>query len=107
MKIKYDLDMPSFAIQHEIRMMINKIYKLLPLREEDQDWQKALYSIIEEISGLNFLLEDDFCNTFFTLLCKLEGLKILDKEEDFYIQRKTIFECLSMLGELEKNVCIR
>ena len=40
----------------------------------------------------------------FPLLCKLEGLFTLTKEEDFYEYRRTIFECLSLLQEIKKQL---
>ena len=42
--------------------------------------------------------------SFLILLCKLEGLKVLIEREGFNIYRRTIFECLSLLGEMSNNV---
>jgi hypothetical protein len=41
---------------------------------------------------------------FFPLLCKLEGLFILTERNDFQLFRRIIFECLSLLSELQ-NQC--
>ena len=44
---------------------------------------------------------------FFLILCKMEGLFSLSREEDMSIYRRVIFECLSLLNSLEQNVCFR
>ena len=38
----------------------------------------------------------------FLLLCKLEGLYIYTEENQFYEYRRTVFECLNIIGELIK-----
>ena len=38
----------------------------------------------------------------FPLLCKLEALLTLDQEDDFFMFRKTIFECLGLMNGLKK-----
>lgn len=73
----------------------NKIYKLLPLREEGLEWQKYLNTILIEISGLSELFLD--APKLITLLSKLEGLY---KLEDFLLYRRTIFECLNLIQEM-------
>ena len=42
---------------------------------------------------------------FFLILCKMEGLFSLNKNEDMTIYRRIIFECLGLLNTLEQNVC--
>ena len=39
----------------------------------------------------------------FPLLCKLEGLFTLTETKDFFLFRRTIFECLSLLSNLLKE----
>ena len=43
---------------------------------------------------------------FFPLLCKLEGLFTLDKDEDFFLFRRTIFDCLNLMNSLLKDCLI-
>lgn len=73
----------------------NKIYKLLPLREEGLDWEKFLDSILIELSGFNDLFENKI--NLIVVLSKLEGLR---KQEDFMTYRKVIFECLNSIDDL-------
>jgi hypothetical protein len=104
MVLKYNMEIDAAAICTNIKRLIGQVYKLLPNREENVDWQTPLTTIIEELSGMSRLLIGQQENLF-SLLCKLEGLYTLDKEEDFFSYRRTIFECLNLLsiikGEIE------
>lgn len=103
MEIKYGSIVDNSAISSNIQRLINQTYKLLPNREEGLDWKKPLETILEEFSGMDslFLKKQE---TLFSLLCKLEGLLKLDKEEDFQLYRRTIFECLSLMNQLKQDV---
>lgn len=90
------------AVAASFKKITNQIYKLLPNREEKSDWQTPLTTIIEELQGMNRLIDNH--ETFFALLCKLEGLFTLTNEEDFFLYRRTIFECLNLVGSIKKEV---
>ena len=68
--------------------LTNQIWKLIPMREHEEDWKKQLDTVIIEIAGLNeiFILEPQFLQ----ILTKLEGLKIVE-DLDFQVYRKTVF----------------
>ena len=72
-------------------------------REENIDWQTPLSTIIEELAGMSRLLDSQHENLF-SVLCKLEGLYLLTKEEDFFLYRRTIFECLNIMSLIKKGV---
>ena len=99
MILKYDTSISNKAIVTNLKRLTNQIYKLLPTREEALDWKKPLSTIIEEFSGMDELLLDHHV-VLFSLLCKLEGLFVLNDDEDFFIFRRTIFECLGLVSEL-------
>ena len=90
MVIKYNSEIETAAIVKNLDRLTNQIFKLLPNREEGGDWRTPLENIILELAGMDKLLLDHV--TLFSLLCKLEALLDLDKEEDFLLFRKTIFE---------------
>ena len=92
---KYGMELEKVDFDVYLTGMKNKIYKLLPLREESLEWGKYLTTILVELNGLDELL----CNRIYliSLLAKLEGLY---KLEDFMIYRRTIFECLNIIDEL-------
>lgn len=104
MKIKYGVIIDNNSISRNLKRLTNQIYKLLPEREEELDWRSPLNTIIVELAGMDRLLIDQH-DILFPLLCKLEGLLILTQPEDFYMFRRTIFECLSLMSNLKKNLC--
>lgn len=99
MKLSNGLNINTTAVKRNLKRLTNQIYKLLPSREEELNWQLPLDTIVEELSGMNILMED-YQITLFSLLCKLKGLTILTEDKDFGLYRRTIFECLGLMGEL-------
>lgn len=97
---KYDIDIQKKAIIKNLDRITNQIFKLLPNREEGQDWKTPLENLIIELGGMAELLEDQV--DLFSLLCKMQALFSLDAEEDFPSFRKVIFECLSLITEVKK-----
>jgi hypothetical protein len=55
MDIKYGSNIENDAIIVNLNRLTNQIYKLLPNREEGNDWGKPLAAIIEEFAGMNRL----------------------------------------------------
>jgi hypothetical protein len=101
MILKYGLDIDNEAIKVNLGRLTNQIYKLLPIREEGGDWRRPLETIMEELSGMDRLFFDRQPQLY-KLACKLEGLFTLEEEDNFMIYRGIIFECLGILGELQK-----
>lgn len=97
---KYDLQITPQVFEVSIKKNINLIYKLLPMREEGQDWTKPLETILEELVGMNRLLIG-LQPAMFPIICKLEGLFSLTENKDMSLFRRTIFECLSLLSKLD------
>ena len=69
------------------------------MREHGENWLKQLDTVTIEIAGLNEIFEGP---QFLQMLCKLEGLKT--QETEFELYRKTVFECISLLQELNRGV---
>ena len=103
MRLDNGAEIDNKAIVANFKKLTNQVYKLLPNREENIDWETPLSTIIEELSGMDKLLSN-YHETLFPLLCKLEGLYSLTKEEDFFFYRRTIFECLNLLSSLREEV---
>lgn len=80
-------------MQKNIMRLTNQLWKLIPMKEHEEDWQKQLDTVILEITGLNEILI--FTPSLLTLLSKLEGLKLIDIP--FVLYRKTVFEAISLL----------
>lgn len=92
------------AVHYSIKRLINQMYKLLPIREQGKDWEKPLETLIEEVNGMKKLIigQDQL---FLLLLCKMEGLFSLKDNKNMILYRRTVFECLNLLNNLEKHVC--
>lgn len=95
---KYGKEIENRNFNLYIDSLKNKTYKLLPLREENLQWEKHLETILIEISGFNSITLNQ--TKIISALSKLEALKDL---EDFQTYRKTIFESLNILEELKRG----
>ena len=105
MILKYNIKIQDNVISYRIQNLINQVYKLLPNRQEGLDWQKPLQTILEELAGMQRLMNCGYSEIFFPLLNKLEGLYSLVEDNDFLCYRRTIFECLGLMNELQKKIC--
>ena len=102
MGFKYDIDFDAEAIIKNIDRITDRIFKLLPSREEGGDWEAPLQNLVLEITGMKCLWIDQ--PRLFSLLCKLEALQTLTEDSDFLIFRKLIFECLGILSQIKKEL---
>ena len=106
MMLKYNIYIDNNVIVDRLQNLINQIYKLLPMREEGAEWEKPLDTILQQLAGMQRLMEGGFPEIFFPLLNKLQGLYSLIAEEEFLCYRRTIFECLGLMNDLkEKLLC--
>lgn len=105
MIIKYNINIDNYILCSSFKKIINQTYKLLPMREQGQEWTKPLETIIQELSGMKRLFMGQEKDLFFLILCKMEGLFCLDRAEDMNLYRRTIFECLRLLSTLRMEIC--
>lgn len=95
---KYNFDFSQDVIIKNITRLTNQLWKLIPMRENQEDWEKQLETVIIEIAGLGEIFNQT--PPFLQLLAKLEGIK--SQETDFAIYRRTVFECISLIQEIKK-----
>lgn len=88
---------PDNVIKSDVIRLTNQLWKLIPMRENAEDWLNHLKSLIVELAGLNELCSNAD-EKFLILLSKLKGLQIEDTT--FQVYRKTVFECISLLREM-------
>ena len=50
---KYGFDFDVEVISKNVQRLTNQLWKLIPMREHDEDWKKQLDTVIIEIEGLN------------------------------------------------------
>ncbi len=89
---------PKETIDQNTQRLINQLWKLIPMRENDEDWSTHLKIVTEEIKGLIEICGDK--SNGLILLSKLKGLA---STEDFIIYKKTIFKCINLLEQVMGN----
>jgi len=82
------------GMQKNVMRLTNQLWKLIPMKEHEEDWQKQLDTVILEITGLQEVLILN--SVLISLLSKLEGLKAME-DIPFTLYRKTVFEAISLL----------
>ena len=99
METKYQFEFPSEVIDRQITRLTNQLWKLIPMRENEENWEKQLNIVKIEIAGLNRI----FLQTpqFLQILAKLEGISEIENME-FSDYRRTVFEVISLLQQLKK-----
>jgi hypothetical protein len=92
---KYNINFPQETRDQDLKRLINQLWKLIPMKENDEDWLNHLNILIQEISGLVEIYKDK--PEGLILLSKLEGLtsSVCD---DFMLYRKTVFRCIDLLA---------
>jgi len=93
---KYSFEIPRESLQSDVNRLTNQLWKLIPMRENEENWKEQLNSVLIEVSGLGEIFNTN--EKFLILLSKLEGLKIT--EISFGTYRKTVFESISLLREI-------
>ena len=96
---KYDSCFDEKVVQTDLRRLVNQIWKLLPMREKEEDWEKQLSSVLIELHGLSDMFDDQL--KLLILLSKLEGLT---STEDFMTYRLTLFGAISLLTEITNSL---
>lgn len=99
MTTKYNFEFSQEEVNKEIIRLTNQLWKLIPMRENNEDWDKQLETVIIDIAGKDEIFLHN--SQFLQLLSKLEGLRLQDI--DFSIYRKTVFECINLINESVQN----
>lgn len=77
--------------------LIKSVFKILPMWEKQEDWQKYLKGLQIELSGLNELSNSV---SFISLIAKLEGLFFTDDKE---LIKKVVFDSISLINKIKKE----
>lgn len=94
-----EIDFSVEAVEQNLLRLTNQLWKLIPMREHAEDWNKQLNTVSLEIAGFGSIFKS--IPAFLQILAKLEGLKI--QEIEFELYRKTVFECITLLQGIRKN----
>jgi hypothetical protein len=55
---KYNFDIPIEILDKDVKRLTNQLWKLIPMREHQEDWIRQLNTVIIEIAGLNEIFID-------------------------------------------------
>lgn len=97
-KTKYNFTFTQEATIKNINRLTNQLWKLIPMRENNENWENHLSALIIEIAGLGEIYNN--ASSYISLLSKLEGIKI--KETEFSLYRKIVFESITLLRDIVK-----
>jgi hypothetical protein len=95
MKAKFKFS--SNAWDHNNVRLTNQIFKLLPMYENDEEWEKQQGTIILELHGYNEMFQDS--PGFMVLIAKLAALT---HAEDKFTFRKLVFEAITELKNIKE-----
>lgn len=95
-KLPDSIDIPNTIVKADIDRLTNQLWKLIPMRENEENWQSQLSTVLIEVAGLCSLF--DITQEHLILLSKLKGMQ--EVNVDFFVYRKTVFECISLLREI-------
>jgi hypothetical protein len=101
METIYNTQIDPEVIQSTLERMVSQTFKLLPMREEEQEWIKPLQTLSLELLGLSSLFPDN--PSLFSAVCKMEGIRELGDKMDFMMYRRTIFEICGLLNKAREN----
>lgn len=96
----HKVEFSNSIVAQDLKRLVNHIWKLLPMRENEEDWQRQLDIVLVELYGLNAMFGDQL--DFLILITKLEGLR---KVVNFDIYRTTVFSAITLLTELANSIC--
>lgn len=102
LQTKHGFEVSNEDFNTNIIRLTNQLWKLIPMKEHNEDWQKQLDTVSIEIAGMNALIETGNTSQFLQLLFKLEGLK-LKEDIEFEIYRKTVFETINILQGIKRK----
>lgn len=100
---KYNFDFSLEVIETNTKRLTNQMWKLIPMRENNEDWKKQLNTVIIEIAGLNEIFLSN--PLFLQLLAKLEGLGV-NEDIEFSLYRKTVFEAINLIQEIKRAISV-
>lgn len=95
---KYNFSFTKEALTANINRLTNQLWKLIPMRENNENWKNHLDGLLIEIIGLAEIYNNSML--FISLLSKLEGIR--NTELEFILYRKLVFESISLLREVIK-----
>ena len=88
------------TVCNDIKRLINQVWKLIPMREDNEDWKHQLELVVTELIGFQELFRNEI--DLLIIISKLEGLRLTDNSFSHY--RAEVFSVIHVLGELRNGL---
>ena len=95
-----NLSFKETTVSEDLRRLINQIWKLVPMRENEENWKVQIETVIIELIGLKELFNNEL--DLLVIITKLEGLKC--SETTFAQYRGTVFSIIHELGDFRNGL---
>ena len=82
------------VVANNISRLINQVWKLIPMRENNENWKKQIDCLLVEMRGLQALFSEDL--DFLIAISSLGGLRSSDDIELVHY-RSVVFSIISQL----------
>ena len=97
----YGVEIADDAVDSNLYRIGNQIFKLLPMREEEKDWLKPLQTLFLELLGMACIFPDQ--KDLLQVCAKMRGLEEEGETIDFWMFRRTIFECCGIVSRMREQ----
>lgn len=94
-------DFDNAVVTKDLHRLTNQIWKLLPMRENNEDWQRQLNTVLIELEGLNAMFDDQL--DLLILISRLKGL-LVSPSVDFMTYRSIVFSTISLLTQIANGL---
>jgi hypothetical protein len=79
--------------------LVNRVFKILPLIEENPEHaKKYISSLVVELQGAVSLFEDN--NYLTRILFSIEGIQTVT---DYNVVRRKVFECINLINKMKEE----
>lgn len=102
METIYYTTVDNEVVREMLERMTSQTFKLLPMREEEQEWIKPLETLSIELLGLSAIFPEN--PSLFSAVCKMEGIKEKGEDMEFMMFRRTIFEICGLLNKARDSL---
>ena len=102
MKTVYDTDLPGKLVKNYCDDLVNKFYKILPMREnKEETLQVYMESLMFELVGARnvvYALQNN--SAYLSLISILQSL-IDDPENELHVVKREVFHAISICNKLK------
>ena len=96
----HNISFEENSVVSDIKRLINQVWKLIPMKENNEDWKKQINQVLIEIIGLQNLFENKI--DLLIIISKLEGLK--ECNLDFKDFRALVFSIITLLSDANERL---